>query len=120
MSSDLSIKNDLPSESREQILFVNWFRKTHPDHLIFAIPNGGGRNIVTAGRLKMEGVLAGVPDLFIPSLKLWIEMKRKKGGVVSKEQKSVMNYLETVGYICYVAHGCDEAKLIIETVIGSK
>ena len=29
----------------------------------FAIPNGGKRNIITASKLKAEGVKKGVPDL---------------------------------------------------------
>jgi len=33
---------------------------------IFAIPNGGHRNVVVAGKLKAEGVRAGVPDLCFP------------------------------------------------------
>lgn len=32
---------------------------------LFAIPNGGARDEVTGGKLKAEGVLAGVWDLFL-------------------------------------------------------
>ncbi len=35
-------------------------------NLCFAIPNGGYRSKRTAGRLKAEGVRAGLPDLFLP------------------------------------------------------
>ncbi len=34
--------------------------------LLFAIPNGGHRSKATAGKLKAEGVKAGIPDLFLP------------------------------------------------------
>lgn len=34
--------------------------------LLFAVPNGGFRSKATAGKLKAEGVKAGVPDLFLP------------------------------------------------------
>lgn len=34
--------------------------------LVFAIPNGGHRHKATAGKLKAEGVKAGIPDLFLP------------------------------------------------------
>ena len=33
---------------------------------LFAVPNGGQRSAATAGRLKAEGVRAGVPDLLWP------------------------------------------------------
>ena len=100
------------SESREQIFFVNWVRKYYPEHVVFAIPNGGGRTKMTAMTLKEEGVLAGVPDLCIPSLKLWIEMKKEVGGKVSPEQVFVMKYLTEHGYNCHVANGCTEAKAV--------
>ena len=97
------------SESMEQIMFVTWMRKTHPSFRIFHIPNGGTRDIRTAARLKTEGVSAGVPDLFIPALALWIEMKRANGGVVSPEQESWIAYLRGYGYIVDICNGCNRA-----------
>lgn len=99
----------IPTESQEQIAFVEWMRYQYPQHKVFAIPNGGVRNIVTATRLKKEGVCAGVPDLQIPSLRIWIEMKRVKGGTVSSEQKDWLEYLEKVGYSCFVCKGAQAA-----------
>lgn len=97
------------TEHEEQRELVQWFRQTFPGVLIFAIPNGGARSAATAGRLKAEGVVAGVPDLFVPAWRMWIEMKRTKGGSVSPDQKSVMGYLENTGYICIVAKGRADA-----------
>ena len=74
-----------PSEHLEQVTLVNELRKKYP--LTHAISNGGYRTKTTAKRLKEEGVLAGVPDLFIPELALYIELKRTKGGLVSPQQK---------------------------------
>jgi len=65
----------------------------YPDVLIFAIPNGEKRHIATAIKLKEEGVTSGIPDLYIPAWKVWIEMKRSKGGKVSKDQKAIIDYL---------------------------
>jgi hypothetical protein len=50
----------------------------------FAIPNGGYRNIKTAGRLKAEGVKPGIPDVMLLVARgqyygLMIEMKRPSG-----------------------------------------
>lgn len=99
----------IPTEHEEQSAFIKWFRLKYRKTMIFAIPNGGNRNIVTASKLKAEGVLAGVPDLFVPDWKLFIEMKRQKGGRVSDEQKAVMAHLCGCGYRCIVAHGCEDA-----------
>ena len=103
-------KNDIPSEHIEQREFVSWFRKRHRGVRIIAIPNGGQRSIATAARLKSEGVTAGVPDLFIPAWRVWIEMKRQKGGSVSADQKDWIAYLTGCGYRCFVALGAEDAK----------
>ena len=102
--------NDTPSEHIEQREFVSWFRKRHRGVRIIAIPNGGQRSIATAARLKAEGVSAGVPDLFIPAWRVWIEMKREKGGTVSADQKEWIAYLTECGYRCFVARGAEDAK----------
>lgn len=44
---------------------IKWFRLQYPDLVIFHIPNGGKRNKFEAIRLKKQGVLAGVADLFL-------------------------------------------------------
>lgn len=105
----------IPTEHEEQREFVRWFRQGYKDVRIFAIPNGGQRSITTATKLKVEGVSAGVPDLFIPAWGLWVEMKRTKGGSVSAEQKDWIAYLQGCGYTCIVAKGADEAK---KTILG--
>jgi len=98
-----------PSEHEEQVGLVNWFRERFPDVLIFAIPNGGHRAISTAQMLKKEGVVAGIPDLFVPAWTLWIEMKRVKGGRLSPEQKAMIEYLEGVGHDVIVGKGAADA-----------
>lgn len=71
-------------ESALQKSCITWFRYQYPKHTIFAIPNGGARNIREAVRLKVEGTLAGVADLFLMAANknyngLFIEMKIGKG-----------------------------------------
>lgn len=95
----------VPSEHEEQREFVWWFRRAFPLVRIFAIPNGGARSKREGGRLKLEGVSPGVPDLFIPEWRLWIEFKKSKGGNVSAEQKDWLAYLEAIGYKTFVAKG---------------
>ena len=104
------MKPTIPSEHVEQSLFVQWFRRSYPNVLIFAIPNGGARSKATAGKLKVEGVVPGIPDLFVPEWKLWIEMKRTKGGAVSDEQFGMIDYLQSVGYHVIVGKGAEHAK----------
>lgn len=83
--------------------------------LIFAIPNGEKRAITVAKRLKAEGVVRGIPDLFIPQWNLWVEMKRVSGGRLSPEQKGMIQYLEGVGHKVIVAKGAaDASKQILE------
>lgn len=100
----------IPTEHEEQREFVSWFRKTYPGVRIFAIPNGGARSPSVAGRLKAEGVSKGVPDLYIPAWRVWVEMKRQKGGAVSPEQKDWRQYLENIGDCVIVANGCAVAQ----------
>ena len=101
--------DSVPSEHVEQREFVSWFRKTFPGVRIAAIPNGGRRSKSEAMRLKAEGVDPGIPDLVVPEWLWWCEMKRQKGGTVSKEQKKWHEYLKWCGYQVSVCRGCDEA-----------
>ena len=98
------------SEHIEQREFVEWFRKTYPGVLIFAIPNGGKRGAAAAAKLQLEGVVPGVPDLCVPEWHLWIEMKRSDGGIVGTDQKKVMGQIEDCGYTCVVAWGDADAR----------
>ena len=100
----------IPTEHEEQREVVRWFRQTWPGVRIHAIPNGGARSKATAGRLKAEGVVSGVPDLFVPAWRLWVEMKRTKGGSLSPEQKDWITYLQEVGYCAIVCKGAEDAK----------
>lgn len=99
-----------PTEHAEQVTFVNWFRKQYPGVRIIAIPNGGLRNKGTAQKLKAEGVMPGVPDLYIPEWHTWIEMKRVRGGRLSPEQKDWIEYLKSSGDDVFVCNGWEVAR----------
>lgn len=101
----------IDSEHMEQVTFVNWFRE-NVNGFVFAIPNGELRNITVAKRLKAEGVVSGVPDLccILPNgLIIWIEMKKKKNGRVSKEQKEIHSIFNAHGQKVHVCNGWEEA-----------
>lgn len=102
-------RDPVPTEHEEQVKFIKEFTLQFPELRIFAIPNGGKRSIKTAVDLKAEGVVKGVPDLFIPAKLLWIEMKRAKGGKLSPEQKDWVSHLQSVGHTVIIGYGCDDA-----------
>ena len=102
-------KGRMASEHLEQVRTVAWFRKTFPIVWIFAIPNGEKRSASTGARLKAEGVSAGVPDLFVPSWCLWVEMKTATGKL-SPAQKHWIAYLESIGHHVLVCYGFEDAK----------
>ena len=86
--------------------------------LLHAIPNGGSRNPIEARHLKEQGVKPGVPDIFLPCARgewhgLYIEMKRRKGGRVSDEQREMIRLLIEQGYKAVVCYGWEEAKNVI-------
>ncbi len=89
--------------------------------LLFAIPNGGKRTPATAARLKAEGVLAGVPDLFLPvprdqSLGLFIEMKTRRG-VLSAAQEVLFTKLRDQGFEVIVERSWVAAATTIEAYL---
>lgn len=105
------------NEHKEQVALVEWFKLQYPKLVLFAIPNGGIRNIRTAVRLKKEGTLAGVSDLFLMKPNafycgLFIEMKAK-GGKVSESQKEFMTNALANNYQAKVCYGFDEARQAI-------
>lgn len=104
-----SMTTIFPSEADEQVGFLNWFRSQFPGVRIFHIPNGGARSMSVAKRLKSEGVEPGVPDLYVPSWGLWIEMKRQSGGRVSADQRDWIEYLESAGDVVIVGRGAQDA-----------
>src|SRR5574344_149841 len=118
------MQNSTPTEHLEQITLIAWYRRTYKNELLVAIPNGGKRHIKTAVSMKQEGTSKGFPDLFLPvpnyqSHGLFIEMKRQKGGTVSKEQKAWLEYLNSVGYQAVVCKGFLEAKEVIECYLNA-
>ena len=107
------------TEHEIQVNCINYFRIRYPKGLIYAIPNGGQRNVIVASKLKAEGVLSGVPDLHIPIAKkgfhgLYIELKNSKAGKVSDNQKTIMEKLQSEGYRCEVCRSFDEFRNVVD------
>jgi VRR-NUC domain len=109
------------SEHLMQSKVVQYVRNFYPEVIICSIPNGAGTTVKNRIHLYTEGLLAGMPDLFIAEAKkgfngLFIEMKTDTG-VESPTQKEVRKRLETNGYLCYVARSDITAINIIEAYL---
>lgn len=84
---------------------------------LFAIPNGGFRDKITASKLKATGVKSGVLDICLPIKRgiysgLFIEMKRGKNKP-SAEQKEWIDFLPTQGFGVIVCYSWESARDII-------
>lgn len=90
------------SEHGIQSSFFDWARLDPDARCAYAVPNGGHRHPATAGRLKAEGVRAGVLDVCIPKMRggcgaLYIEFKAGRN-TMSKEQALEADRLVADGY----------------------
>lgn len=108
-----------PREADEQKLLFEWAEYAevlHPElELLHHLVNEGKRSYRSGYELRKQGMRAGVPDICLPVPRggygaLYIEMKRKKGGTVSEQQRWWIDKLNAVGNKAVVCHGFDEAK----------
>ena len=114
------------TEDEEQAALFEWAALNegrYPElKFMFAIPNGGMRPINTAKTMKNTGTKKGVPDIFLSVPKkefhgLYIEMKRRKNGRVSPEQREWITGLREQGYQAEVCKGWTEATAIIRSYL---
>lgn len=92
--------------SHQVALFMQlsaWISKWPELKWAYAVPNGGERNPIVAGRLKAEGVKSGVSDVCLPIVRkgysgFYIEMK-KPGGKESLVQKEFGAFVSTQNYL---------------------
>lgn len=112
------------TEHSIQARVVQFVKTFYPDVLIFSVPNGAAVSAVNRIRLSKEGLLAGIPDLFILEPRkgfngLMIEFKTLTGKT-SKEQDNLIIKLSKRGYLVYVARSHTTAIKIIEDYINEK
>lgn len=92
------IKN---SEEYIQIYLVSFLKKLQAteDFLFWHTPNGGSRDKREAGKFKLMGMLAGVPDLCIMAKNTFhfIELKKNNGGL-SKAQEEFIDKAMGLGF----------------------
>ena len=116
------------TEAQDQEALFRWAAYSRPKDpelaLLYHVPNGGGRNPIEAAHLKAQGVKPGVPDICLPVpvgryAALYIELKRKKGGRVSDEQRGWIEALNRAGNRAVVCRGWDEAREEIVRYLGA-
>lgn len=126
------------SEHELQCECVKYFRAQYQmiANLLFAVPNGGFRNKATAGKMKAEGVTAGVSDLMllVPNKifhGLCIEMKiirefvdgngkfQRRKSYQEPEQKDWQVAVEQQGYMYVVCRTLDEFQRVVDNYLST-
>jgi hypothetical protein len=105
-----------PSEAYEAARLVDYLRfKNIP----FTHVANETTSKLQGSRNKKAGVSKGFPDyvLVLPGKILFLELKRKRGGRISPEQKQWLERLNECGARAIVAYGFDDAKSKIEGLI---
>lgn len=120
------VRPPAPLEHTEQVFLIQQCRRFEarvPElGLLYAIPNGGDRDIRVAARLKAEGVRAGVPDLHLPVARgdyhsLYVEMKRE-GNTPTDAQKDMHVVLRAAGNRVEVCYSWPEAWNVLMDYLG--
>lgn len=113
-------------EDEHQTALTNWARMMRTQYpalrLYHHIPNGGLRDKRTAARLIGQGVLIGVPDVFIPAARgdyhgIYIELKTGANKPTPK-QNEFMSGAMAGGYYCAVCYGWPCAAAVIEDYLS--
>jgi len=111
-------------ESQLQSECVKWFRYQYPTEIIYAIPNGGSRNIIEAVNFKKQGTLKGVPDLCIIKGNshyngCYIEMK-VGANKMSLSQSEMALKIAAKGYLVLLVYDFDTFKAKIDEYLKIK
>lgn len=92
-----------------------WYHNNFPEYrkLLYAIPNGGTRNLIEASRMKMTGTTKGIPDMIltIERKAFYFEFKTEKG-IFSPEQKETILKLKKNGFPVFEIRSFDQFKRI--------
>lgn len=105
------------SEHEHQVNLFQWMRLHEAQYpelkFAFAIPNGTRTTPRVAAKMKAEGVLKGVSDIFLPAARgdkhgLFIEMKTERGRL-SPEQIAFLAAMNAAGYHAVMCRGWEQA-----------
>ena len=115
-------KRNAQPEAAEQAKVIAWARANERNYpylqLLHCSLNGVKMTKAQAGRAIAQGMLSGVPDLFLPVPKngyhgLFIEMKYGSNKVTENQEKFLQN-AANVGYAVSVCYSANEAIKRIE------
>jgi hypothetical protein len=118
------------TEHAQQCAVFAWAadsRRDHPElEWLYAVPNGGDRDRVVAGRMKAEGVRSGVADMALPVARgpyhgLYIELKREDAkrdddptAGMHDEQIKFQVFVREQGYAGVTAYGWKHAVRVLQ------
>lgn len=108
-------------EHEEQVALMQMCQSDERLKWLYAIPNGGARDVRTGVKMKAEGVKRGVADLFLPyPVGEWhgcyIEMKFGKNKVTD-EQEAFLEYVHDKGYYTAVCYSAEEAYEVLTAYV---
>ena len=115
-------KRNAQPEAIEQAKVIAWARANENNYpylwILHSSLNGVKMTKAQAGRAIAQGMLSGVPDLFLPVPKngyhgLFIEMKYGSNKVTENQEKFLQNAVN-VGYAVSVCYSAQEAIKRIE------
>lgn len=107
----------VPTEAQEGRTFVAYLRIKRYRFTHIANETGSGQSAKFQGiRNKQQGTSKGFPDylIIVAGRLIAIELKRRKGGKVSPEQKDWLAALNAVGIEAVVCNGAAEAIAAVE------
>lgn len=108
----------IPSEEYEQVSLINELRRRKPDMLMEINPAAGMKLTKQQGaKCRRLGYQAGTLDIFLPEYHCYIELKRVKGGSLTKGQRERIPLLEAAGYRVIVAKGAVDALNQLSTMV---
>lgn len=116
------------TETALQMAVVRWARnmaQVYPClRWLYHAANEGKTDPREAGKRKSLGVVAGVPDLFLPAKSgdrsgLYIELKKRPNRPTA-EQSEFMDWAASQGYATAVAYTLEEAQDIIRGYLNGQ
>lgn len=114
-----------PSEHVEAVRLmqvVTLHERKHPAlRLLFAVPNGGERNVIVASKMKAEGVKSGVPDYLLPVrsgdyIGLAVELKTRTGRIKPAQTQWIED-LRAQGWRAEVCRGWEPSWALIHEYV---
>ena len=122
---EMSLEN--PIEFDEQVAIFTWAKlsEKHDPRLKWLNASMGGVRLPVglAVKASRSGLKAGIPDIDLPVRAggycgLRIELKRLKGGVLSREQVECLLFLKDQGYRAVCRRGAEAAIEEIKQYLG--